>query len=249
MPNKKHHMYHTRRRMALSSDRQLVVATTPPRPLLLQAAEEEEESSPSSQALVLAGSQSQQSMVVRNPTMLNRQLQQAVMCAEDEAMPENTMKAFLPKQNEFYQFCDYQYPSQSTGGIRDGTTFNYGLNAEKAHLFMYYQSFRPQRKRGGKRNEATTFDPDTYEAVVQHHKNNLGGYPPDPEKPIGHSTFNTYKAMLKRLHKVQLVNNVNNLTWGEIWQIPLEVLCRTAQHKYAIGRRKGRKKPSARRNN
>ena len=59
-------------------------------------------------------------------------------------VPENTRKAQDPKQSEFNNFCKKIYPNDPHATI---------LNHEKVYKFMYYQTFREQKPRGGSKKE------------------------------------------------------------------------------------------------
>ena len=90
--------------------------------------------------------------VLRHPNDVNltNQMQRSVTFLNETFRPTNTARAHEPKIDEYYQFCDAIYGSDQ---------YRYHLNFEKVYRFMYYQAFRPLKKRGGgkrtkKRNNA-----------------------------------------------------------------------------------------------
>ena len=73
---------------------------------------------------------------------------------------ENTTKAYDPKAQEYYSFCNYRYSS-----VFEGT--RYTVTTDKVLEFLFYQAMRPKYNRGGKkRRDNHGFDKDDYEAVV-----------------------------------------------------------------------------------
>lgn len=77
--------------------------------------------------------------MIQNPVTFNLEirLQEFVIDLREEAEPENTTKTYLPKLKEWFQYCDHVYPTDP---------YKYNLSFEKAYLFMFYQTFRQQKK-------------------------------------------------------------------------------------------------------
>ena len=92
-------------------------------------------------------------------------MEQLVMDQQDEYAPENSDKIYTGKTLEFEQFCDYVYP-------RDH--YKYVVKPDKLYRFMFYQTFREQKKKGGnskKRKSMIRFDPSDYDLVMQTYNN------------------------------------------------------------------------------
>jgi Centromere DNA-binding protein complex CBF3 subunit, domain 2 len=79
---------------------------------------------------------------MRHPNDVNitLQMQRSVTQLNECFRPTNTAKAHEPKIEEFFQFCDMVYPTDP---------YKYNIAFEKVYRFMYYQAFRPLKKRGG----------------------------------------------------------------------------------------------------
>jgi hypothetical protein len=162
---------------------------------------------------------------IRNPreVELPNRMARAVNDLITSARPTNTRKAFDPKQKEFEGFCDYLYGNDM---------YRYNLTFEKVFKFMYYQSFREQKKRGGDkaaRARGEYFNAEDFRKVMSVFDNDLDEDVspedfPHPVKPIANSTFEQYKAVLKCLHTEQVTRGVCGMTWDLIWQLPCQRL-------------------------
>ena len=159
--------------------------------------------------------------VLTNPNdfLLNSQLEQATLEIREGFKPSNTNKAFDPKIDEYFQFCDKVYPHDP---------YKYVLDKEKVYRFMFFQAFREKKKSGGNRaslNAGIRFDYDAYKNVMRHFTVQEGeeseagvGYP-TPTHPIKPSTFSQYKAVFRKIFKVQIARRVTSQTWEQIWQM------------------------------
>ena len=125
-----------------------------------------------------------------------------------------------PKAKEYFSYCDLVYPNDP---------FKYNLEYTKVYKFMYYQAFREQKQRGGKHNVGKDlFDLEVYNELMA----KFAGFDPDspdavnnyprPTRPIGRATFDQYKAVFRKLYKVQKARNVLNLQWDSIWMMGLD---------------------------
>lgn len=152
--------------------------------------------------------------------ILNAHLETSVLAMQEDLRPENTQKAMDPKAREFFMFCDFEYGNDP---------FKYILEYTKVYKFMYYQSFREQKQRGGKKQEGKElFDLEAYRELM----GTFSGYDPDsqealdrfpsPNRPIGKATFDQYKAVFRKMYKVQKAKNVLNLQWDSIWMMSLD---------------------------
>jgi Centromere DNA-binding protein complex CBF3 subunit, domain 2/Transcriptional activator of glycolytic enzymes len=162
-----------------------------------------------------------------NDVALNSLLEETILEMREEGRPANTAKTMDNKIREFFQFCDLQYPNDP---------YNYILEFEKVYRFMFYQSFREQKKRGGSKQERLAraqgdyFDNELYVSIVSRF-NSIPDEGPDvprlfpiPKNPIGVSTFDMYKAVFRKIYKVQLARKVNERHWEQIWQLGLDEL-------------------------
>ncbi|KAG7338206.1 hypothetical protein IV203_025118 [Nitzschia inconspicua] len=100
---------------------------------------------------------------IQNPAALNLEtaLQQFVIDLREAGEPENTKKAYLPKLKEWFQYCDHVYPTDP---------YKYNMNFDKIYLFMFFQTFRQQKKRGGNRKlqkQDIYFDAEAYDNLMR----------------------------------------------------------------------------------
>jgi hypothetical protein len=82
--------------------------------------------------------------------------------------PTNTQKAFDPKIDEFFQFCDIIFP-------RD--LYRYTLDSNKVYKFMFFVSFRDDKNKAGTKEEkkawkaavkaGVRFDHEAYRKVME----------------------------------------------------------------------------------
>jgi Centromere DNA-binding protein complex CBF3 subunit, domain 2 len=95
---------------------------------------------------VITASPTPRSPPLRNPTdvHINVQLERSVVHLNESFRPTNTMKAHGPKIDEFFEFCDSIYGHDP---------YKYNLSFEKVYRFMFFQSFRELKKRGGPRKQ------------------------------------------------------------------------------------------------
>jgi Centromere DNA-binding protein complex CBF3 subunit, domain 2/Transcriptional activator of glycolytic enzymes len=153
---------------------------------------------------------------------LNSNLEQAVVAIRNRDKPTNTRKTQEPKIKEFEKFCELCFPHDP---------YKYNLSPEKVYKFMYYQSFREKKKRGGRSNRARLqrgeyFDKEQYDEIMMAYGVTAGplvAYP-SPMNPIAKSTFEAYKAVLKMLHVDQEAKRVCGLTWSQVWLNPCNML-------------------------
>ena len=94
---------------------------------------------------------------------------QAQLVQQNEAaiVPENTLIAYEPKGQEFIQFCELVYGLTGNNVVPVVT-----VTEEKVFAFLFFQAFRPQRKRGRKRKqrEEDEIHEQTIETPVQFDK-------------------------------------------------------------------------------
>jgi len=163
---------------------------------------------------------------LRHPTDvgLNRKLQEHVSALRNDGRPTNTAKAIDTKIEEFFQYCDKVWSHEP---------FPHHLHFEKVYGFMWYQAFREQKKRGGNRKaikDGILFDYADYLSVVQPTQPTADGRStmaaafPTPKKPIGMDQVNLYKSSMKRLHRLQVVDQTNSRPWETVWQLSLDEL-------------------------
>jgi hypothetical protein len=73
---------------------------------------------------------------------LTSRMEQSVLDVRDKIRPEQSANIYDNKEKEFLQFASHVYPEDP---------YRNSLNAEKVYRFMFYQTFRGQKKRGGKK--------------------------------------------------------------------------------------------------
>jgi hypothetical protein len=129
----------------------------------------------------------------------------------------NTKKAYDPKVQEFYDFCNHY-------AGREHQQSRYTVTANKVFSFLFYQAYRTQRRGGGKRQadrtaRETAFDPLEFDEI-QRSMGSLdmseGARMPDPDNPVGADVMNTYKAVLRKIFETQQADNCNNGVWDNI---------------------------------
>jgi hypothetical protein len=88
---------------------------------------------------------------------------------------------------EYFQYCNYCYPNDPYPKI---------LDACQVYKFMFYQTFRSRKERGGARVNSRTeikFDPLKYNEVIKLYETwmlgNTGIQPPEPKKTVQLSTM------------------------------------------------------------
>ncbi|KAG7371290.1 centromere DNA-binding like protein [Nitzschia inconspicua] len=157
---------------------------------------------------------------------LDSQLQTAAALGTlDSEMPENTMKAMVPKMVEFFDYCNKVYPLE---------THKYHLTSTKVYRFMWYVAFREKkptggRKRGTESNQQNRyFDLAAYNAIICDFRQPGSGESqliwPRPRNPVSSSVFALYKAVFRNIHKVHVAQKLTSNTWEQIWTIHLDEL-------------------------
>ena len=163
------------------------------------------------------GTRTAHGVSVRHPNELelNSNLEQTVLELREEYRPENSANQQDPKILEFFHFCDLVYAHDP---------YKYTLSCEKVYRFMFYQCFREQKSKGGTkamraaRAQGHYFDHAAYQQVMQGFDSEPGAMlnRPAPKKPIGKDTFSAYKAVFRKIYKVQIARKVLSLQWDHI---------------------------------
>jgi hypothetical protein len=153
-------------------------------------------------------------------------MRQAVYNIDDQNKKSNTKIAYTPKEAEFFQYCNHRWKNNF-----NALTTLYTVTFIKVHEFIFYQSMRGCRKRGGKKRKAgmetvdDAFDGVEFDDIMNKHKFSAASAPwPEPERPLGYDQVNTYKASLRNLHDRQVADNINNIPWENIWNADLKLL-------------------------
>jgi hypothetical protein len=76
-------------------------------------------------------------------TALDSSLDQTVLRITNEYRPDSTSTIYDSKSNEYFQYCTSLYPMDPYANV---------LSQYKVYHFIFYQSFRDQKERGGKCN-------------------------------------------------------------------------------------------------
>jgi hypothetical protein len=132
--------------------------------------------------------------------------------------PGATQRAFDPKIEEYFQFCDTIYSQD---------VYCYNLSYDKVYRFMFYVTFRNNKTKGGTkeswkaRRDAVKngihFDVDDYQSVVAQFRVAPGTeitkeHWPKPQFPISLLNFDQYKAVFRKIYKVQIAKRVLSTT-------------------------------------
>jgi hypothetical protein len=157
-------------------------------------------------------------------------LEQAVLHIQRTYRPDSSNKIYDGRSMEYFQYCEQLYPNDLYAKV---------LDAQKVYKFMFYQTFRSQKKRGGKRAlddaVAVKFDKPEYDKVISKYQawmmGNAGAEPAEPLKPVMLSTIDQYKAVFSYIHKQQVAKRVNGLVWDQIWTLPLKELYRLVKNR------------------
>ena len=102
--------------------------------------------------------------------------------------------------------------------------FRYVLTYEKVLNFMFYQFQREQKRRGGGQNRrvAGYFNEPEYRSVTSTYTTWISAAQsgqvdatsldnmPKPTNPIGYQALVQYKAAIKNVHTLQILNSANN---------------------------------------
>jgi Centromere DNA-binding protein complex CBF3 subunit, domain 2 len=155
----------------------------------------------------------------------NAGLEQLVLHMREENRPENTQKAQDPKVLEYFEFCDHEYPHD---------LYRHILSTGPVYRFMWYQCFREQRKKGGTKAQRVArsaghyFEVEDYNDVMKLFGNvttaDMMLERPMPKNPIGKCTFDAYKAVFRKIYKVQIAKKVLATPWDQIWLMGLDEL-------------------------
>ena len=151
---------------------------------------------------------------------LGASMEQLTMKIREDDRPANTRSAYDNKTTEFYQFCDFYAPDDP---------FRRHLTYDKAHQFMWYTTFREQKKQGGRKKGPNQrfFDVEEYQELIKNHfDDNLRakGTHPVPKRPISKSLFDQYKACLKNIWLEEVAHKRTSVAWEQIWCEPLRQL-------------------------
>jgi Centromere DNA-binding protein complex CBF3 subunit, domain 2 len=176
------------------------------------------------QTTISPGGTERISLIVHpNENELNSNLEQTILHLREELRPENTAKAQDPKVMEYFHFCDIHYGHDP---------YRYSLECNKVYRFMWYQCFREQKQKGGTkaariaRTRGEYFNNEEYEAVMAQFQNGprTAFDLPQPTKAIGKCTYDAYKAVFRKIYKVQIAKKVLSTPWDQIWQMCFDEL-------------------------
>lgn len=126
---------------------------------------------------------------------------QRILDQEERLTRRNTKIAYDRKGKEFLAFCKAVYSSQDIP-----TT----VTEEKVFGFLFYQAYRPCRKRGRKRNASADviFDLEEFNSVIN--QENISA------KPVAYDVVNQYLCSILKIWKKQVDMNANNLSRDQI---------------------------------
>jgi hypothetical protein len=106
-------------------------------------------------------------------------------------------------------YADHDFPSTVT--------------EEKVFGFLYYQAYRPTRKRGRKRSleNVAIFDAADFRSVLEKDSYH--------EKPVAYDVVNQYLCSILKIWKKQVDMNANNLTKDQIRSVRVQRLLATVK--------------------
>jgi hypothetical protein len=164
---------------------------------------------------------------------LTSRMEQAVLDVRDKNRPEQSADIYDNKQREFHQFAAHVYPQDP---------YRNSLNAKKVYRFMFYQTFRGQKKRGGKRRTTVIyFDSTGYDSVMDKFeiwwKEGREGEAPKADKPCGRQCFDQYKAVLRKMYKRQVAMGVCNIPWEHMWTVRCDELHSLVKERKAFAKK------------
>jgi hypothetical protein len=160
-------------------------------------------------------------------------MEQVVLDVRDKNRPEQSADIYDAKTKEFLQFANHVYPHDP---------YKNSLSAEKVYRFMFYQTFRGQKKRGGKKRLSVIyFDAEGYDSVMDEFevwwKEGRIGEAPKPDKPCGKQCFDQYKAVLRKIYKRQVACGVCGIPWEHIWTLRCDELNSLVKERKAIAKK------------
>ena len=168
-----------------------------------------------------------------NALAINNRLADFVTTKRITGRRTNTGLAYDPKEREYNEFCEHVYPTDP---------FKYVLNQERAYRFLFYTAFREKKatgkvakeeaegvtktskKKAAKKKKGRPppadgrFDSKEYDVLFAHFQSETTSFP-TAQDPVGPTTFNTYKAVIKNIHRQQQRNGANSIPWEFIWSL------------------------------
>ena len=156
-----------------------------------------------------------------NDNALNANLAHAVTTASEGVRPCNSAKQQVPKVDEYFQFCELVYPNDR---------YKYILYQEKVYQFMWYQSFCEQKPCRGNKSKLANgecFDLELYWEMMKHYNDIRPGdltLVPSPKKPVKMAIFNAFKAVIRKINKIQKIEKKLGAQWDDIWTLKCDNL-------------------------
>ena len=119
-----------------------------------------------------AGSQGAIYLQTPDDNELDTNMRMAALALEGQARPENTMRAIKPKIDEYEDYIRKVFPHSQSGMVLDN---------QKVYRFMFYQTFREQKPKGGnsqqrrRRGTPSAFNIDEYNRIIGYCHQSDGG--------------------------------------------------------------------------
>ena len=176
--------------------------------------------------------------VLPDPTTFGEEtrMQQSVLNLADSLKPPNSSKSIDSKIQEYFEFVDHV-----CGG---NDPYRYVLRNDNMYKFMFFQTFRGQKKRGGNREllkAGLVFESSVYDEFRQRYRDTptVPGTPEQiefltPDKPTSNSTFIQYRAALRLLYKYQRTSGVCSKAWDQLWTMPFDDMAKIVKSRKAI---------------
>ena len=142
-----------------------------------------------------------------------------------------------PKVIEYFQFCDHAF-------AHDPYRYNLFIH-EDIQIYVVPSNARTKEKGNSHqqrviRQQGIHFDPAEYGNVIAKFKADRMEYRqlPLPNKPTGPSTFGQYKAVFRKIYKVQMAQNVLATYWDKLWLEPLDELAAHVKERVPLSKKK-----------
>ena len=163
-------------------------------------------------------------------------MQQSVLNLADSLKPPNSSKSIDSKIQEYFEFVDHV--------CSESDPYRYVLRNDNMYKFMFFQTFRAQRKSGGNRELmrlGLVFEGSVYDKFMEKYcetptvpgtKEQIDFL--TPAKPTSNSTFIQYRAALRLLYKYQRTSGVCCKSWDQLWTMPFDDMAKIVKNRKAL---------------
>jgi hypothetical protein len=159
---------------------------------------------------------------------MNELLSKQMDAFTEESRKTTTKLAYNGRIQEYKEFCAYKYRNDEPAVAEQVTH-------EKAYDFMFDVALIKNRNTKGVKAKMrhmeghSVFDFGAYEHTMKVHKDFYDkkrpiSQFPEPTKPLGFDSFNTYRSALWNVHQRQVDKQLNGTPWEMIWKDKCRVL-------------------------